>query len=156
MVELSQELKGALESDDSGPLESIAERGAPEDFETLAALVRDEATSERYRRRATSALGRWPDREDQAVDAIESALVGRTELERIAAIDALGRIGTPAAREAILQHLDDEPDVRRTAVTALARIGDDPAIEAVQELAEDDAEIVRDKARAVLDEGDVF
>lgn len=147
MVELRNELEGALESDDLGPLERIIEQGDPDDFETLQALVRDEDTSEMYRRRAMTALGKWPDREDQALEVIESVLPGLNEIERITAVSALGRIGTPAARDVLLECRDDVPDVRRQAVKALGRIQDEPAETTIREMAaQDESEMVRETA----------
>lgn len=147
MVELRKELEGALESDDLGPLERIIEQGDPDDFETLRELVRDEDTSETYRRRAMTALGKWPDRGDEAVDVIESVLPGLSEIERITAVSALGRVGTPAARDVLLEYRDDVPDVRRQAVKALGRIRDETAETAIREMAEEDtSEMVRETA----------
>jgi len=151
MVEIREQLEKALNSDDLGPLETIVERGDPDDFETLRELVRSEETSETYRRRAMSALGRWPDREDEAAEAIESVLPRLTEIERITAMSALGRIGTPAARDILLRSRSDAPDVRRQAVNALARIRDEAAMDAIREMAEeDDSEMVREKAQELL------
>ena len=151
MVEIREQLEKALNSDDLGPLETIVEQGNPDDFETLRELVRDEETSETYRRRAMSALGKWPDREAEAAEAIESVLPRLTELERITAVSALGRIGTPAARDILLQFRSDAPDVRRQAVNALARIRDETAMDAIREIAEeDDSEMVRAKAQDML------
>ena len=147
MVELRKELEGALESDDLGPLERIIERGDPDDFETLQELVQDEDTSETYRRRAMTALGKWPDREDEAVEVIEFVLPGLSEIERITAVSALGRVGTPAARDVLLECRDDVPDVRRQAVKALGRIRDETAATAIREMAEEDtSEMVRETA----------
>jgi HEAT repeat protein len=147
MVELRKELEGALESDDLGPLERIIERGDPDDFETLQELVQDEDTSETYRRRAMTALGKWPDREDEAVEVIEFVLPGLSEIERITAVSALGRVGTPAARDVLLECRDDVPDVRRQAVKALGRIRDETAETAIREMAEEDtSEMVRETA----------
>jgi HEAT repeat protein len=151
MVEIREQLEKALKSDDLGPLETIVEQGNPDDFETLRELVRDEETSDTYRRRAMSALGKWPDREAEAAEAIESVLPRLTELERITAVSALGRIGTPAARDILLQFRSDAPDVRRQAVNALARIRDETAMDAIREMAEeDDSEMVREKAQEML------
>jgi HEAT repeat protein len=98
-----------------------------------------------------SALGKWPDREAEAAEAIESVLPRLTELERITAVSALGRIGTPAARDILLQFRSDAPDVRRQAVNALARIRDETAMDAIREMAEeDDSEMVREKAQEML------
>lgn len=149
MVEIGEELEMALESDDAGEMEMIIERGDPEDFETLQELVRDEETSKMYRRRAMSALGKWPDHEDEATDAIQSVLPRLNEIERITAMAALGRIGTPEARETVVEFRDDDaPDVRRQVVAALARIEDDTARDVIREMAEEDeTDYVRELAR---------
>lgn len=141
MVEIHEELEKALESDDPGPMETIIKQANPDDFETLQELVQDEETSETYRRRSISALGKWPDRDDEATEAIQAVLPRLTELERITAISALGRIGTPEARDTIVEFRnDDAPDVRRQVVTALARIEDETAGDVIREMADSDEE----------------
>ncbi|MFC6939344.1 HEAT repeat domain-containing protein [Salinirubellus sp. GCM10025818] len=152
MVRITEDLRLALEADDPEELEEIIERGDPEDFGTFQELIENEETSTTYRRRALYALGKWPDRETDAVNTIESVLPRLTELERITAVSTLRRIGTSDARELIVSKADDDsPDVRRQVVKGLSRIGDETAMDMLRELAKDDeTEHVRELAQEKL------
>ena len=158
MTTLHEELELALEADDRARLERIIEDADPDDYRTLRELVRDPGTPEMYRRRALYAIGKWPDRDEEAVAEIADVLPELGELERVTAISTLGRIGSDEAKEVLLQYRDDDaPDVRRQVVASLARLPDERAVETLHSMAEDDeSEAVRAKAeRAVerLDRG---
>lgn len=152
MVRTTEDLRRALEADDSEELEGIIERGHPEDFEALQGLIEDEETPTIYRRRALYALGKWPDRETDSVNVIEAVLPRLTELERITAVSTLGRIGTSDARELMVSKADDDsPDVRRQVVKGLSRIADETAMDTLREFAEDDETAhVRELAQETL------
>lgn len=153
MNQLREELKLALEADDRARLEEIIEEANPDDYEALRDLVQDPGTTETYRRRALYALGNWPEREEDAVKLIAAVLPDFAELERITALSMLGRIGTPEARDVLLDFRDDEaPDVRRQVVSSLARHPDERTVKVLHEMAEDDeSPIVRDKAQRVVE-----
>ncbi|MDX1689215.1 MAG: HEAT repeat domain-containing protein [Candidatus Promineifilaceae bacterium] len=152
MIEIPKEIELALQADDAEPLNELIEEGNPEDFQVLQALARDEDTPPELRRKALYAIGRWQGRNEAAVEAIREALPSLNELERIAALDALGRIGTLAAYEAVMLVQEDvTPDVRRYMVKALHDIGTEPALDALERLAvSDDVEMVRELARQKL------
>lgn len=136
MIEIPEYLELALAADDRDRLQRIIERAAPDDFALLQALVADDDTPPNYRRKAMFALGQWPGRNDEAVATIAAALPELTELERITAVDALGRIGTEAALDVVLNCVeDDEPDVRRQVVKALDEIGSGRAVAALDRIA---------------------
>jgi HEAT repeat protein len=142
MVELSEDLELALEAIELGELGRIVREGDPDDFEALRELARAPETSSEHRRRALYALGTWSGREADATEAVRSVLRERDpdEPERVAAAAALGRIGTPDARDLLVELADDDaPDVRRQVVNALARVGDDAARRELRALAEADA-----------------
>jgi len=152
MERITEDLRLALEADDPEELEAIIERGHPEDFEAFQGVIENEETPTTYRRRALYALGKWPDRDSDAVNVIESVLPRLTELERITAISTLGRIGTADARELIVSKADDDsPDVRRQVIKGLSRIEDETAMDTLREFAEaDETEHVRELARETL------
>jgi HEAT repeat protein len=152
MVELRDELELALNGIEAEGLDRIADEADSADFEALEELVRSADTAPAARRRALYALGRWPGREDEVLAAVRAALPVMNERERIAAADALGRVGTPAAREELVAlESDPAPDVRRQVVHALARIGGETAHEELRTLAEDDpVAYVREQAEAKL------
>ena len=152
MVEFTEELEDAIEAEESGLLEVIAERADPDDRRILEAVVRDESSDERYRVRALYALGNWTEQQDEIVETIESAYSDLSERERFTAIDALGRLGTPEARRAIIDHRDAEsPDIRRQVVNALSRIGDEASREELSALLEEEeVDFVRESAQRQL------
>lgn len=153
MVEIRQDLKLALEADDRERLDRIIADADPDDFATLQGLIESPEASSTYRRRALYALGQWPDRGDEAATAIRAALPRLDEIERIGAVNALGRIGTPAALDAVLEYADDPaPDVRRQVATAVKRIAPPDAEQRLRQLAEtDEVEHVRKHAERLLE-----
>jgi HEAT repeat protein len=131
---LSEELELALQADDSGRLQEIIEKGKQEDFGALQSLLTtSEAVNPAYRRKALWALGRWDNPE--VVPRIREIMPQLPEVERIAAVDALGRIGTPEALAGVIAAADDESlDVQRFVVRALGRINTGPATEKLREI----------------------
>lgn len=152
MAELREELQLALEADDRERLEILIDEGNREDFEALKTLVEDEQTSSTFRRKAMYALGKWPDRQEEAVELIQRTLPTMDELETITAVSTLGRIGTPRARDVVLEFRDaEEPDVRRQVVNALGRIGTDEALEALRSMVDrEEVEPIRRLGRKKL------
>lgn len=139
MIGIPDYLELALEADDRDRLQRIIIEARAADFALLQALVEDADTPPIYRRKAMYALGRWPDRNAAAVATIAAALPHLNELERMTAVDTLGRIGTNAALNMVLDCVvDDDADVRRQVVKALGRIGTTPAIMALKHIAATD------------------
>jgi HEAT repeat protein len=136
MIELRHELRLALEAEDRDRLERVVASGDEDDFEDLQALVRDEETPSVFRRTALYALCRWPGKDEEAVETIASVLPRLEEVERMAAVNALGRIGTEQALEVVAARADDPaPDVRWEVAKALDRIGTPSAAAALRDLA---------------------
>jgi HEAT repeat protein len=149
MITLPKQLELALNADDADRMNRIIAEANPDHFELLEVLVRDAETPMNYRRRALSALGRWPGRGAEAAAIIAAVLPGLNELERIAAVNALGRVGSEAALEPVLACTADEsPDVRLQAARALNQIGTNRALGALDDMAtHDGVDYVRDRAR---------
>jgi HEAT repeat protein len=146
-IELPAELEAALRSFEVGALDRVIEHKRPEDFEALRRLLaRDGRARPDYRQRAIYALGRWGD--TRVVPDILGLLPELEESHRITAIEALGRLGTETARDAVEEYADDpSPHVRKFVVEALSRIGDPAAEKRLQRMAErDPADWVRDLA----------
>jgi HEAT repeat protein len=152
MIEVRDELRLALEADDRERLERVIAAGDEDDFETLQTLIRDTETPSNFRRKALYALGRWPGKDEEAVTTIASALPQLDELERMAAINALGRIGTEQALEVVIAYVDDPaPDVRRQVAKALDRISTPGAAAVLRDLAANErVAYVRDRAEELL------
>ena len=95
-------------------------------------------------------LGRF--RDAAAVEAIRNLLPTMEPRDRVAAIAALGRIGTSEALAAVLEaRYDPSGDVRRMVVIALGRIARPEAFEHLKGIeAEDQADYVRAQASRVL------
>jgi HEAT repeat protein len=152
MIEVPEELRLALEADDRDRLERVIAAGDEEDFETLQALVADGETTSSFRRRALFALGRWPGRGQAAIATIRSSLPRLDEVERMGAINALGRIGTEQALDVVVAYVHDPAaDVRRQVAKALDRIGTPRAAAALRDLAASErVDYVRDRAEELL------
>lgn len=152
MVEAREELEAALEAIESTELERLIEEGNPEDFDALREVALAPETPPERRRRALSALGSWSGRETDSLETIRSALPELNDRELISAAAALGRIGTPEARDLLIELEVAAPDVRRQIVRSLARIGDDPACDELQKIAEvEQVGYVRDLAARELE-----
>ena len=146
MAHVTEELRRALESDDSVELDQIIKDGKQQDFEALQRLLSmDPSVKPEHRRKALYALGRWGD--PSQVGAINSLLPQLDEGERITAVDALGRLGTPEALDGVLGCVNDSsPYVRKFATRALGRIDTPEAQAKLKEIAANDSE---DYVRAV-------
>lgn len=106
------------------------------------------------RRAAADALGGIGDPHSvpalcQALDAPQSLLV------RNALVGALGQIASPAARHALLHHLEEDcPEIRWQAVRGLERVGDVDALAKLEALLTDETpvfgETIAARARAAI------
>jgi HEAT repeat protein len=154
MVHLSEELRIALGADDAQELDRVIRRRRQSDFDAFVDLLSDPGASSEYRMKAFTALGRWGDR--GIIPTIRQALPQLEERERIAAIDALGRLGTDEAEEAVSAYADDDsPQVRKFVVLALERIGSTAARERLRGMARQDSDAwIRIFAGRRLGEGD--
>jgi HEAT repeat protein len=138
MTEISEDLRQALDANESCDLDEIVRQRRPADFDALLGLLRpDPARETPHRAMAIYALGRWGD--PAAVGAIRDLLPGLHHDERITAIDALGRLGTDEAVEGILGYANDESlPVRKFVARALGRIGTPRARAGLSELRQAD------------------
>ena len=74
-------------------------------------------------------------KDESSVGPVISLLANRSEATRYAAIDTLGRIGSPRSRKALLDHLQRTTDIEKNAVAkSLARIGITPSMTEVSDL----------------------
>lgn len=148
MVQISNKLREALESDCGHSLEEVIDRKTPEDFRTLQNfLSMDPAIDSQQRIKALHLLGRWGD--PAAVPAIVQILPELDEIGRCRAIDALGRLDSSDGLTAILEYVNDpSPNVRKFVVNALGKTSLPGAQKRLKEIENEDAEaFVRDLAR---------
>jgi HEAT repeat protein len=120
MTVMSEELLEALEADETGDLDAIIEQ-RPRRFRRP---TKPHAGPDRRGVAPGKGHLRLGARGDPAVvEAIQGLLPHLDQAERIAAIDALGRLGTEDASDSILQYVDDESmPVRKFVTRALGRI----------------------------------
>jgi HEAT repeat protein len=121
---LPPEIRDALRSFESCPLDEIVERKRERDFDALLEFAASDGELA-LRQRAVQGLGKWG--KSSAIPAIVGFLESADlePLHRVTAIEALGRLGTKPARDAVIAHAGDpSPDVRKFVVRALAQIGD--------------------------------
>ena len=150
---MSPELRAALEAFEQGALDRVVLGKRPEDFSSLRSLVIGGTSIDpSYRQRAVQALGRWGD--SSVVGDIVQFLLSpeAKESHRITAIEALGRLGTRPAREAVELFVNHRSaQVRKFVVHALKRIGDSPALSLLRKIAkEDEVEWIRALATRAL------
>jgi HEAT repeat protein len=149
---ISQTLRKALDSEESGELDAIIQDRDPSDLEELRRLVStDPDTDPTDRTKAIYALGRWED--EPSVPRIANVLSKLDEVGTITAVDSLGRIGTPEAINAVTALADDDsPHVRKFVAEALGKSSQPEAQQKLIEMeANDPAEFVRDKARGFIE-----
>jgi HEAT repeat protein len=122
MAEISNELRRALESDCAQDMCAIVDKRDDKDFEQLRALISTDPSIPRdQRRKAIYAVGRWGD--TKVVADINRVIDDLDAMGLVTAIDALGRLGTPAARDKIIQFGDHpSPEVRKFVIRALGRL----------------------------------
>ena len=123
MIKLPDHILVALDPNDTDRLDDLIARHAAADFELLLRIASGEVMPTAWaRRRALYALGRWGD--PGVSRAIEAVLPLLDVNERVAAIDALGQLGTEEAAALAWEFArDPSAEVRGAVVEALARIG---------------------------------
>lgn len=147
MVNLSEDLSRALESDCASSLSEIIARNRQEDFDAFQDLLATDAdVNQEYLAKAVYALGRWGN--PAAVDSILRSLDSLNELGRISAVDALGRLGTEAALSGVMDCAnDDSPQVRKFAAIALKSFNNSVARAKLQEMiSQEPIDFVRQQA----------
>jgi HEAT repeat protein len=147
MADLSEELRAALEAEESGELVQLLGRRRPEDFAALRELLLfDASIPTDFRMKAMFALGRWGD--PSVIPDIIRLLPDLGERERISALAALGHLARPEAVPAILEFADDaSPQVRKAAALALSRISTPEATAKLKDIAaKDPVSWIRDLA----------
>jgi HEAT repeat protein len=150
--ELPPRIAEALAADDSGPLDQVIRARDPADFEVLRRVARGDGVEPEAQRKALYALGRWGD--PRVLAEIEDVLPGLDIPSRMAAIDALGRLGTDRAVEAVVRYADDDsPQVRKFVVKSLSRIASADARTTLRRMAaaEQEERWLRDLAQESLD-----
>lgn len=150
-LDVSEAVSQYLSSDCAHSIEPALEALDDRDVAALAREIRNSgAADERMIVRAIALLGRGG--REELVDALGDARSMRSDALRLAAADALGRLGTPRAIPAIdvlLQATD--PQVRKFAVRSLAQSTDADAQGRLRQIArEDSASLVRRKAEQML------
>ncbi len=153
MVQVSDRVRRALESDESGDLDRIVQEKNPEDFAQLRSLLPSGAAIEPgYRRKAIYALGRWGD--TTVVPEITGLIPAMGEQDLIAAADALGRLGSEEALNGVLRISEsDSRNVRKFAVRALGKFDRPQAVERLVQFRENDPdESLRNLARRFVAE----
>jgi HEAT repeat protein len=149
---ISQRLRKALDSEESGELDAIVQERDPSDLEELRRLVStDPNIDSSDRTKAIYALGRWDD--EPSVSRIVNVLPELDEVGTITAVDSLGRIGTTEAINAVTALADDDsPHVRKFVVEALAKSSSPEAQQKLVDMeANDPAEFVRGRARRLIE-----
>ena len=147
----SEELRNALTSDCAHSMEPLLEKKQSSDFDELLNLV---SFGSENRRRALFLLGVWED--SRAITPITKVLPELAEVEQMAAINALGRIGTDEAIENLAQFAKSESvDVKRITLQALGRVNTDRARNILEEVtATDPDQFVKEYARGILRRSD--
>lgn len=127
MIKLSEEVRNILDADCARSMGEFIMQASDAQFAELIEVVKDEAgsTSEQ-RQRAVYVLGRA-----ERADAVDAIIVAIPKLQaggRVAAADALGRLGGDKARRAVIAlSRDADAQVRKFAVKALGRLGGEDA-----------------------------
>ncbi len=139
-IPISEELEQALNAEESGELSKIVQSRTPEHFESLLRLVTNASDVDpNHRIKAIYVLGQWGN--PSVIPDIEGVLPQLDEAGRIAAVDALGRLGTQQAVELISRYIDDPaPQVRKFVIQALSRIGNLDAQTKLSQIANEDPE----------------
>ncbi len=153
MSNFSIELTNVLESDCAHSMEPLMEAKRSEDFENLVGLLDQDVGESFSKVKALYMLGRWGDA--KAAAAISKVLPGFNELERVAAIDALGRLGSaPALVSVITLKEDPSPNVRKFVAKALSRFNKPKADKELKFIEENDKEaFVREYATKLSAKG---
>ena len=133
MAEVTETLTRALESECARDMCEVIAKRASSDFAQLREVVANDKAPAQERIKAIYALGRWGD--TKAVADIAKAMPKLDELGTITAIDALGRLGSPAALKAVLRHTKaPSPELRKFVIRALGRFTGAEAQRTLQEM----------------------
>ena len=152
MNNFSVELTQAIESDCAHAMEALMQAKRKEDFDSLLELLEQDVDESNAKVRALYALGRWGD--NKATTVIVKALPSFNELERVTAVDALGRMGGTDALDSVITLKEDpSPNVRKFVVRALSRFKKVKADKELKSMiANDKEEFVRNYASKLLDQ----
>lgn len=153
MVNASEKLLRALNSDCADSLSQIIAEKQQEDFEALQELLSPEPSVNREQCvKAIYALGRWGN--TSVVGDICHLLPNLDESGRISAVDSLGRLGTEEALAGILDCVNDtSPQVRKFVVRALGKIDNAASRAKLQEVAaQESVNYIREQAARYLKE----
>lgn len=137
---MSTALREALESDCAHGLEPVLQTRENKDFKALQGFLSKQPSTKTkpYRAKAMYLLGRWGD--PAPVKAIRRLLPRLDEMERVTAIDALGRLGTEEALQGVLKCSDDpSPQVRKFVVKALAKLNRPEATQRLKKMSSKDS-----------------
>ena len=151
MAELSQRVRDVMETDCAHTLEDLVAKPSDSEIRELIGIVDDEAQmTPNQRQRAVHLLGRMG--RTEAVPNIVKALPRLDEGGKVAAANALGRLATPEAQQAVMDlSYDRAPQVRKFAARALARIGTNATLGHLRGMVDGDEEpFVRAAAGKVL------
>jgi HEAT repeat protein len=147
MKNFSIELTNAVESDCAHSMEQLMEAKRDQDFTGLLSLLKKDADGSYAKVKALYALGRWGNQ--SAAPSIREVIPNLNEIERLTAVDALGRLGSTDALDGVIQLREDpSPHVRKFVVKALSRFKK-PKAEKELELMqnEDKEEFIREYAK---------
>ncbi|HEU4456567.1 MAG TPA: HEAT repeat domain-containing protein [Longimicrobium sp.] len=138
--EISPELRDALKAFEIGLLDQVVARRRPEDFAALRRLLAEDGeVSPNDRQRAMYALGKWDDPSVvPEIVARLPELKESHRITAIEALGRLGTGQARAAVEAHAD--DPSPHVRKFVVEALSRIGDPAAEETLRRMAREDGQ----------------
>ncbi len=118
MKTLSPEVNQVLESECAHSVESVLSTKSPEHFQQLLEVLGEEAIGDNAKAKVLYTLGRWGD--EAAVPVITQALPMLEEISRISAVDALSRLDSAKAVEAIASLAEDtSPYVRKFVAQSL-------------------------------------
>lgn len=151
MADITDRAERMLATDCGQSLEELARTATDEDVARLIAVAGDAKESQARITRAVFLLGRMNKKQ-----ALEPVLAAVSRLEgdaRIAAVDALGRLGGAKARTALIKLSSEaDPQLRKFAARGLSRIGDKASLDRLRRIAEEDAEeFVRKTAQRQLE-----
>lgn len=140
MSNIRGRLRKALESDCAEDICQIIDEKRPEDFAALRTFLSlDPSINPKLRTKAIYALGRWGD--PVVVPGITKIMPKLDEPGRISGTDALSRLGTTNALEAVAERANDpSPNVRKIVVRALGKMKNPEAKTKLKAIATSDPE----------------
>ena len=151
MPHLPERIQKAFDSDDPCELNSIIQEKRQEDFISIRSLIDPQTNVDTdLRGKALYAVGRWGD--SSCVKDIVSLLPKLDENTLISAIDALGRLGTDEALDAVTSYSKHESlQVRKFVVRAAERFPGEGARRAIERIGSDDeSDVIKSLVKKVL------